>query len=244
MIAAVGTLFVVWLVTGVRLMLLARRTRGLPEFFLGLALFLQAGIGYPLTVVAESTGDYKVLVTVLGSSCNNAGMGLLFVFTARVFHDGSRWAWVAVGAAGALLAVQAAGHVLGQAFATTPEDKLWALYFWGAGSLLLSGLSWGWTALETLRFHAQLRKRAALGLTDPVVANRMLLWGLAGCFAVGAVVIDTLLLYSGSDVARVVILPMVTAAAGLMVSVCMILAFWPPAAYLALVRRGAATAGA
>jgi len=34
-----------------------------------------------------------------------------------------------------------------------------------------------------------------------------------------------------------------TAAAGLLVSVCMILAFWPPAAYLDFVRGGRAPAG-
>jgi hypothetical protein len=72
----------------------------------------------------------------------------------------------------------------------------------------------------------------------------MLLWGLMGCFALGAVVIDTLLLYSGSRVAREVLLPTITAAAGLLVSVCMILAFWPPAAYLAFVRGGGSAARA
>ena len=39
-------------------------------------------------------------------------------------------------------------------------------------------------------------------------------------------------------------LPTVTATAGLLVSVCMILAFWPPAAYLAFVRGQPAAARA
>lgn len=244
MLIAVGTLFVVWIVTGVRLMLLARRTRGLPEFLLGLGLLLQAGIGYPLSVVAQAAPDYALLASALGALFSNAGMGCMIIFTARVFHDASRWAWTVVGAAGALLAVQAAGHVIGQATATTPEEKLNAILFWGAGSLALSGLAWGWTAFEALRFHALLRRRATLGLADPVVANRMLLWGLMGCCAVGAVIIDTLLLYSGAQVAREVMLPTVTATAGLLVSVCMILAFWPPAAYLAFVRGQPAAARA
>jgi len=244
MLVAVGTLFVVWIVTGVRLMLLARRTRALPEFLLGAGLLCQAGIGYPLSVVAQAAPRYALVASALGALFSNAGMGLLFVFTARVFHDSSRWAWAVVGACGALLAVQGAGHVIAQAGAGTAEEKLAAVLFWGAGSLALSGLSWGWTAFEALRFHGQLRKRAALGLGDPVVANRMLLWGLMGCFALGAVVIDTLLLYSGSRVAREVLLPTITAAAGLLVSVCMILAFWPPAAYLAFVRGGGSAARA
>ena len=36
------------LVIGLRLLLLARRTRELPEFVIGLALFLMGGLGYPL----------------------------------------------------------------------------------------------------------------------------------------------------------------------------------------------------
>jgi uncharacterized protein YaiI (UPF0178 family) len=197
MLVAVGTLFVVWIVTGVRLVRLARRTRALPEFLLGLSLLLQAGLGYPLSVVAQSAGRYELLLILVSALCTNTGMGLLYAFTARVFHDASRWAWALVGAAGALLAVQLAGHVLGQAAATTPEAKLSSILLWGAGSLALSGLSGGWTAFEALRFHALLRKRAALGLADPVVANRMLLWGLMGCCALAAVLIDAVLLYSG-----------------------------------------------
>jgi hypothetical protein len=236
MLLAVGTLFVVWIVTGVRLMLLARRTRALPEFLLGLALLLQAGVGYPLSVVGQSAGAFAIVAIALGAVCNNTGMGLMAVFTARVFHDTARWAWALVGAMGALLAIQAVGYAVGQAGASSAEEKLQVTLFWGAGSLALCGLTWAWTAFEALRFHALLRRRVALGLADPVVANRMLLWGLMGCCALSAVVIDTLLLYSGGQVAREVLLPMVTAAAGLLVSVFMILAFWPPAAYLAFVR--------
>jgi hypothetical protein len=242
MAATVGTLFAVWIVTGVKLMRLARRTRALPEFLLGLSLLTMAGLGYPLSVVAQFAGRYAVPVTLLASTCSNTGIALLIVFTARVFHDGSRLAWAAVGALVTLLVIQAAGYVLGQALAATPADKVAATLRWGAGSLALSGAAWGWTAVESLRFHALLRRRVQLGLADPVVANRMLLWGLMAGLAVAAVVIDTALLYAGGEQGRLVLLPLVTAAAGLLVSVCMVLAFWPPAGYLARVRGTAARA--
>lgn len=235
---AVGTLFAVWIVTGVRMIVLSRRTRGLPELLLGTSLLLQAGLGYPLSVVSQFAGDYALLLTCVSATFNNTGMGFLYVFTARVFHDSSRWAWVVVGAAGALLAVQVVGNTLSQAAAASPAEKLTAIMRWGGASLALSGAAWGWAGFEALRYHALLRRRVALGLADPVVANRMLLWGLMGGVAFGCVVVDTLLLYSGIPRARDVLLPLVTAVAGLVVSACMILAFWPPEAYLARVRGG------
>jgi hypothetical protein len=132
MLLAVGTLFVVWIVTGVRLMLLARRTRALPEFLLGLALLLQAGVGYPLSVVGQSAGAFAIVAIALGAVCNNTGMGLMAVFTARVFHDTARWAWALVGAMGALLAIQAVGYAVAQAGASSAEEKLQVTLFWGA----------------------------------------------------------------------------------------------------------------
>jgi hypothetical protein len=41
-----------------------------------------------------------------------------------------------------------------------------------------------WTGLESLRYHAKMRRRLALGLGDPVVCNRFLLWAVWGvsCF--------------------------------------------------------------
>ena len=240
--AAVGTLFAVWIVTGLRLVALARRTRAAPELLLGLALLLQAGLGYPLSVVSQFAGDYALLLTCVAGVFSNGGMGFLYVFTARVFHDSSRWAWAAVGAAGALLVVQATGNGIAQAAAVTQEEKLAVILHWGAGSLALSGAAWGWTAWEALRYHGLLRRRVALGLADPVVANRMLLWGLMGAVAVGCVLVDTGLLYSGAPAAREVLLPLITALSGLLVSGCMVLAFWPPAAYLARVRGAAARA--
>jgi hypothetical protein len=235
---AVGTLFAVWIVTGVRMIRLARRTRGVPELLLGTSLLLQAGLGYPISVVSQFAGDWALLVTCVSATFSNTGMGFLYVFTARVFHDASRWAWVAVGAAAALLVVQVVGNTVSQALAATPAEKLSVIMRWGGASLALSGAAWGWAGFEALRYHALLRRRVALGLADPVVANRVLLWGLMGAVAFGCVVVDTLLLYSGIPRARDVLLPLVTAVAGLLVSACMLLAFWPPEAYLARVRGG------
>jgi hypothetical protein len=238
--AAVGILCVVWIVTGLRLVALALRSRAVPELLLGLALLLQAGIGYPLSVVSQFAGPYWLVLSVAASLCNNTGIGLLYAFTARVFHSESRAAWAALGAVAVLLAGQSAGSLLAQAGAESQVDRLAGGLRWAAGSFALSGCAWSWTAWEALRYHAMLRRRVALGLADPVVANRMFLWGLMCSVAVGCVVVDAALFYSGTPRGRELYIPIVTAISGLLVSLCTILAFWPPAAYLARVRGDSA----
>jgi hypothetical protein len=44
-----------------------------------------------------------------------------------------------------------------------------------------------WAAFEAFRYHALMSKRRALGLADPVVVNRFLLWGVASLFSVAAI---------------------------------------------------------
>jgi hypothetical protein len=236
---AVGTLCVVWIVTGLRLVALARRSRGVPELLLGLSLLLQGGIGYPLSVASQFAGSWWLVFGAAASLCNNIGIALLYSFTARVFRAESRATWAAVGAAGALLAVQSCGNLFGQALAESQPERLAAGLRWAAGSFVLSGCAWSWTSWESLRYHALLRRRVALGLADPAVANRSFLWGLMAAIAVGCVVVDAALLYSGSPRARAYGVPIVTASAGVLMSLCTVLAFWPPRAYLARVRGAA-----
>lgn len=241
MLASVVALFVVWNVVGVRMLLLARRTRGFPEFALGLGLLLQAGLGYPLSVVAQFSGAWETEIAALSSLFMNPGCLLIVTFTAHVFHPRSRLAWAAVGAAAALLAVHGVGSAAGHAAADTPAARDAAMRFWGVWILAVTGAAWGWTGVESLRYHARLRKRARLGMVDPVVRNRMALWGAMGVIAFATVVLDTLLLLSGDETARKLLLPLATSLSGLAISVCLALAFMPPRAYLAALRRAAAS---
>ena len=48
-----GAFTLVCLLIGLRLLLLAARTRHLPELLIGAGLFLMAGIGYPLSSIAR-----------------------------------------------------------------------------------------------------------------------------------------------------------------------------------------------
>jgi hypothetical protein len=179
-IAAIGGLSFILasLVTGARLLLVARRTRELPELTLGLGLFLMGGLGYPLTLLGEF-GTFMPDGVRAGFIAGNQlsgviGLPLLVYFTARVFRPESNTAratvWLFVLAFIGLYVYRAttigfAPLALGGQKAPLPHS-------------ILTVACLGWSGIESLSYHLRLRKRVGLGLADPVLANRMLLWAV------------------------------------------------------------------
>jgi hypothetical protein len=104
--------------------------------------------------------------------------------------------------------------------------------------LAARGSGAAWMAIECFRFHAQLRRRARLGLAEPFVVHRVALWGTAiGASAlayatsvVHRVLYGTGLREHGWALAIVSLLAIVTA-------VGIALAFFPPRAYLRFIDR-------
>ena len=227
---------------GVKLLRLAQRTQGVPERSLGLFFLLGAGVGFPLSALSTMAGEWQGVLAALSSVFTGASQVLLFLFTARVFCAGERRGRVGVALGLALVAVYVLGTSIAQLTAETPEAMLSAQMTWGGVSLVMSAAAYGWTGLESLRHHAQHRRRLALGLADPVVTDRMLLWGLMGLTTLLVILIDAVLLYTLGAFARTVAIPLVTCTGGLAVGALLLLAFFPPASYLERVRRQAATA--
>jgi hypothetical protein len=151
-----------------------------------------------------------------------------------VFRPEAGWArWIVRGAAFAL-AVQAAASVA-RAFTGDPTRfaEPDAAFTLRQG---ITAFSYGWTALEALRYRALMVRRLALGLAEVEVVNRFLLWAIAG---IGA--------FAGSGTMSAVSLvgampwqdPLALSAVGLggvTSATCAWLAFMPPRAYLAWVR--------
>ena len=220
------------LVMGFRLLRLARRTRELPEFAIGLALFLMGGFGYPLVSVARlATGipeGLRVALFLVSVLFNLVGTLAVCVFNWRVFRPTQRWApcltLVFSGAVAGALGLQSVAPGLAAA----------ALHNEGTGYHLfmaLLGTPIAWAAFESLRYHDLLRKRARLGLADPVVVNRILLWGAGMLSAFVISIVSSALAFSGVDVATTPIGAVVIAPLGLIAAACVWLAFLPPAAY-------------
>jgi hypothetical protein len=220
------------LVIGLRLLLLARRTRELPEFAIGLALFLMGGLGYPLVSVARlATGvpeGPRIALFLVCIVFNVVGTLGVCVFNWRVFRPTQPWARsLTLAFSGALAFAFALQSV-------TPGLAPAALRNEGAGYHVFMALQGGpiaWAALESLRYQRLLKRRARLGLADLVVVNRILLWGagMLSAFVISAV--SSLLAFLGVDVATTPVGALVIAPLGLVAAGCVWLAFLPPAAY-------------
>lgn len=229
---------------GVRLLLLARRTRALPELALGIAFLLVGALGYPLGLLSAAQAAPEPLARAGFALSNLAvavGSAAVFVFTRVVFRPDARWARALVSLAAGLLAAQAA---FGVARALRGDPASFGVPDLGFSlRQALTAFSYGWTAVEALRYHALLRRRLVLGLAEVALVNRFALWAIAGAGA-----------FSGSAVMSGVSLtgaapwedPLALSAVGLggvVAAVCAALAFMPPRAYLAWLRRRALRAG-
>jgi hypothetical protein len=244
LLGAIGGLsfIIASLVIGLRLLLLARRTRQLPEFAIGLALFLMGGLGYPLLSVARlATGMHEAvrlgffIVSVL---FNMSGMVAVCVFNWRVFRQQESWAaWLTAGFTFALAAALVLQSIV-------PGLRVAAFYNEGSGLhvfMALQGVPLAWAAFESLRYYRLLAKRCDLGLADPIVVDRMRLWGSGMFLAFVINVFSSVLSFFGVDIAVSPTGSLVIAPLGLMAAGCVWLAFLPPAAYTRRVTARAAT---
>jgi hypothetical protein len=230
-------------VVGARLLLVSRRTRGFPEFVLGLSLAGITGIGFPIVLLTELRQTIGPLLTFaadfIGSFAVATGFAGFYVFTWRVFQPGSRWAaaLTMLGSGAALLATAATVWL---AFGIeSSEEKFRVVRAWEILLFTSAAAGFLWSAVEAFRYHAMLRRRLALGLAEAIVTNRVLLWGLTGVSAGAALVILTLLRLMDVNYMNAPVALFTAAACGFLASVCLYLAFLPPAAYLRWLDRGA-----
>jgi hypothetical protein len=221
---------------GVRLLRLAGRTRQAPELAMGLAFALSASLGFPLltaaAVVAQGGGSAGLAnaLMVTGTFATYAGYVGLGIGCWRIYRPGARWpiAPIAAGALALLAAAAAVAATPGNEELETRNAAFWS----GIG---IGSLTFAWNACESFALHAQLRRRLALGLADPEVVNRVLMWGI-GSLAAFAMTVQGLVQRTAvvSDGQR-----LLSSAIGLVAAVAIWLAFFPPAAYR---RRFAAAA--
>ncbi len=243
-IASLLTMAVVGAVVATRLVLVARRTRGLPELAMGLGLLLVTVLGGPLAALGRLPGMVSTAPGNLlfggGLLLAITGIGFIYVFTWRVFHPDRGWAKALLGGVAATLIVAWLGLVHGNAQGITLEEILPYTRPWGIAVVVLVAGAFLWTGVESLSYHASLRRRRALGMSDPVVVNRFFLWTVSSFAATAlcAVIVGTMLA-GGAPMND----PLPLTSIGLAstaVSVAWYLAFLPPDRYLRLIRRRAA----
>jgi hypothetical protein len=232
---------------GVRLLLVARRTRGFPELVLGLSLAAITGVGFPIVLLTELRQTIGPSLTLaadfVGSFVVAMGFAGFYVFTWRVFRPRSRWAaaLTTLGAGAALVAT--AATVWLAVGVKSNEEKFDVVRDWEIVLFTTAAVGFLWSAVEAFAYHVSLRRRLALGLADAIVTNRVLLWGLTGASAGTALVIVTLLRLMDVNYMSAPVALFTTAGCGFLVSVFLYLAFLPPAAYLRWFERASVPAG-
>ncbi len=227
-----GTFFVVALLVGVRLLWLWRETRQLPELLIGIGVLGIGPVGFAVTVLAqllaESSPTASTVCYGLAQLAVSAGAFAKLVFTWQVYHPRSRLARGAVLAGGITLV----GLYVHTAWRGFPVEAP------GLRHLpLVAALLWG--AIEALRYRERMRRRARLGLGDPVVENRFLVWGIGAAAAgVGSVFSIVAGMLGGPEALVDPGVLLLLSLHGMGAALCMWLAFLPPQAYLRRLLRG------
>jgi hypothetical protein len=227
-LAGVGSLIVSCAVVGFRLLALGAYGRRTPELALSAAYLLFGAVGYPLGALARAraaAGDPEAgLWLAAALAIQNLGIVGVYVFVARVFRPERIGPAVTIGT-GVLLAASWLGHAFDPGFVGAASRGFW--YALGLGTRA-AGFVWG--AVEAFAYWGRLRRRVALGLADPVVANRMWLWG-ASCasIAVGFAIFWLGSVSPGGVNATPIVLSL--SACGLVGAAVITLAFFPPPAY-------------
>lgn len=226
------------LVVGVRLCRLATRTRRAAELYIGAGLLLLAVFGYPLMVMARKAqalpDPWRAAIAFLAALCLAVGGGLIVAFVRTVFRPRGAAATAALWAYG----VAAGVVVILQTFG--PGWSGWALHEQGAWAAArwLTLLPIGWGGVESLHYGWRMRRRVALGIGDPVLADRFRLFGVSLCCGFAANAGTVACQVQGIEVVGTALGAVVVSPASL-AAVALWLAFCPPEAYTRRVRRRA-----
>jgi hypothetical protein len=170
---------IVFLIVGVRLYLLSRRTGQAPEYFIALT-FLSWAFGYALYDIpfafAEGDGSVPPYFAYTSMLAFNLGNIAFALFTKEVFRKKQRWAgWLVVAIAFCLVLGSVGSAWVGD---WEQVDPIANFGYWPQ---TVGGLAPAfWMGVEGLAHYANARKRRKIGLCAPLVCHHFLLWGLAG----------------------------------------------------------------
>jgi hypothetical protein len=219
-----------------RLLLLHRQTRGLPELLiailiLGVGTFGVGGSFVILSTVPE--GALRTALSFIPTSAVNGGMAALCLFTWRVYRPNSKSARAFCTAlVSAVLALVV--YAISQGSTLALQERPVAL-----ASSVIYVTTMAWSAVEALLYWSTMRRRRSLGLADPVLTNRFLLWGLATGTAAEGIALGAVAQF-GFGLVGLGAGPVTLCYAvhGSLSAVFFWLAFQPPKSYVGWVSRG------
>lgn len=228
------------------LLVRAGRTSDSHQRLLGWHLILAMGVGYVLLAIPVSTDGLGIRMDPtlsgwlvgLGNLATGAGLFATLVFTRRVFRPDTAAGRAAVWTLTGMMALGFAIYGLTGGFPTARYDS------WG-GAIMMAGIVGTnlWVSFEPLRYHQLMRRRLRLGLAEPLVVDRFLLWGVGSAarlllvlLGVGAsLVVRDLEPVTALAFSKIVL--GMTSVCGLVASVSYWLAFYPTPGYRRWVER-------
>jgi len=224
-----NVVWVLFIALGVRLVVVGVRENSVAERWLGVALVLSGPGAGLLRYGVQTQTPY---LTTLGIAMISLGGSCTLVFAYLVFRPGEVWARY-------LLAALIGSYAVGF------WHQVEVVGIWGGSSgrpsfvlLAARAVGLGWCAYESLRYRRMYVKRLALGLADPVIANRFLLYAIwtGALAALPAFVGVVAAIYTDTETWRAAFL-LPTRIVGVVVFVSMVLIFVPPKVYTDLIER-------
>lgn len=245
MIALVAVAMLLFVVTcsavGIRLLWLAKSGGGRPALLCGNGFCLIAILGFPLGVLSGQgvapAGEVLLPLFAVGLLANVLGISCFFIFTVNVFRPHALWAHTLAGAAIACMGMACVANVAAIALAPSTASSFAITWGWTAIFNAACTLCFGWMGVEGFLEWWKSRRRLALGLSDPVVSNRLLMWGVFGTSTTLLCLVLLAVLFSGKPTTTSLLAQTAQAFFGIVSSGAATLAFFPPPAYLAKLRR-------
>jgi hypothetical protein len=228
----------VYMLAGARLVMLGIRTEEIPERLLG-GSFVLYGISGALYSVAvfEMFSAVETPIFFAARIAYVPGSVLIALFTARVFRPNERWARGLVWSVAALGIVGVGGSVVLRGdWEGFSLSNGWFWLEWVGYTLPFC-----WAAVEAFNQYLQARRRVRIGVCEPSVCNRMLLWSLFGAlqFASCVLVLGQYAAYERENVFSST-WDLLYSAATISALVVMCMAFFPPQFYLRWINAGSA----
>ncbi len=165
-----------FLIVGIRLLRLSYRTGESPEWQLG-AYFALAGMSYLAVGLPKMVGITSLSFPsdFASRAFYSIGMVPFVQFTRDVYRQQSSWApWLYRFILSSLLI-----GIIG-AVATGEWEGIYSPWFWfyclGYSTAIV------WMTIEAILAHSAARKRSRIGLCEPRIVNRYLLWAWFGVF--------------------------------------------------------------
>jgi putative Ca2+/H+ antiporter (TMEM165/GDT1 family) len=172
---AIAGLF--YLIAGIRLMRLSLRTGETPEQLLGVTMLVWS-LSYLTWQLPIALGDdwMSLQLFFAGHISEDIGTITFALFLRLVFRSQERWAnWLVATVAGCAVFGVIGSAWVGDWEALLPLSNPW----WWLESLAFP-ITVVWMGFEGLHHYRMARQRVRLGLCEPLVCNRYLLWGLTG----------------------------------------------------------------